>query len=62
MVSVNTLISKLEPFLGKKDVIIYNQDTTDIIDGILNNHQKYQSEYDKIYRYFNIDTNIHKQV
>jgi hypothetical protein len=57
MVSVNTLISKLEPFLGKKDVIIYNQDTTDIIDGILNNHQKYQSEYDKIYRYFIEDDN-----
>ena len=57
MVSVNTLISKLEPFLGKKDVIIYNQDTTDIIDGILNNHQKYESEYDKIYRYFIEDDN-----
>jgi hypothetical protein len=57
MVSKNTLISKLEPFLGKKDVIVYNQDTTDIIDGILNNHQKYASEYDKIYRYFIEDDN-----
>lgn len=57
MVSVNTLINKLEPFLGKKDVIVYNQDTTDIIDGILNNHQKYASEYDKIYRYFIEDDN-----
>jgi len=57
MVSVNTLINKLEPFLGKKDVIVYNQDTTDIIDGILSNHQKYASEYDKIYRYFIEDDN-----
>jgi len=57
MVSKNTLISKLEPFLGKKDVLVYNQDTTDIIDGILNNHQKYASEYDKIYRYFVEDDN-----
>ena len=57
MVSKNTLISKLEPFLGKKDVLVYNQDTTDIIDGILKNHQKYASEYDKIYRYFVEDDN-----
>jgi len=57
MVSKNTLISKLEPFLGKKDVLVYNQDTTDIIEGILNNHQKYAGEYDKIYRYFIEDDN-----
>ena len=57
MVSKNTLIGKLDPFLGKKDVIVYNQDTTDIIDGILNNHQKYESEYNKIYRYFVEDDN-----
>ena len=57
MVSKNTLISKLDPFLGKKDVLVYNQDTLDIIDGILNNHQKYEKEYDKIYRYFVEDEN-----
>jgi hypothetical protein len=57
MVSKNTLISKLDPFLGKKDVLVYNQDTMDIIDGILNNHQKYEKEYDKIYRYFIEDEN-----
>jgi len=57
MVSKNTLIGKLDPFLGKKDVIVYNQDTTDIIDGLLKNHQKYESEYDKIYRYFVEDDN-----
>jgi hypothetical protein len=57
MVSKNTLLGKLDPFLGKKDVLVYNQDTTDIIDGILKNHQKYESEYDKIYRYFVEDDN-----
>ena len=57
MVSKNTLIGKLDPFLGKKDVIVYNQDTTDIIDGLLKNHQKYESEYNKIYRYFVEDDN-----
>jgi hypothetical protein len=57
MVSKNTLISKLDPFLGKKDVLVYNQDTMDIIDGILKNHQKYEKEYDKIYRYFVEDEN-----
>jgi hypothetical protein len=58
MVSKNTLISKLDPFIGKKDVLVYNQDTTDIIDGILNNHQKYEKEYDKIYRYFVEDDSV----
>jgi len=58
MVSKNTLISKLDPFLGKKDVLVYNQDTMDIIDGILKNHQKYEKEYDKIYRYFVEDESL----
>jgi len=57
MVSKNTLLGKLDPFLGKKDVLVYNQDTMDIIDGILKNHQKYEKEYDKIYRYFVEDEN-----
>jgi len=52
MVSKNILISKLEPYIGKKDILINNQDTTDIINAILDNHKKYESEYDKIYRYF----------
>jgi hypothetical protein len=52
MVSKNILISKLEPYIGRKDILINNQDTTDIINAILDNHEKYKSEYDKIYRYF----------
>lgn len=52
MVSKNILIGKLDPFLGKKDVITYNQDTKDIISGILHIHSKYRSEYDKIYKFF----------
>jgi len=52
MVSKNVLISKLEPYIGRKDILINNQDTTDIINAILDNHDKYKSEYDKIYKYF----------
>jgi len=52
MISKNILIGKLDPFTGKKDVITYNQDTKDIISGILHIHQKYRSEYDKIYKFF----------
>lgn len=52
MVSKNILIGRLDPFTGKKDVITYNQDTKDIISGILHIHDKYRSEYDKIYKFF----------
>ena len=52
MVNKNVLIGKLTPFVGKKNVVQYNQDANDIIAGILNTHEKYKSEYDKIYQYF----------
>jgi hypothetical protein len=52
MVNRNILISKVSPFLGKKEVLIANQDTVDIIDALINNHYKYSKEYDKIFRYF----------
>ena len=52
MISKNVLISKLSPFMGKKEILIHNQDAYDIISGILRNHDKYKSEYDKIYFYF----------
>ena len=52
MVSKNILIAKLDPFLGQKNVLVHNQDTKDIISGILNIHDKYRSEYDKIYKFF----------
>jgi hypothetical protein len=52
MVNRNVLIGKVSPYLGKREIIVGNQDTTDIIDALIKNHYKYASEYDKIYRYF----------
>ena len=52
MVNRNVLIGKVSPFLNKKEVIVGNQDTTDIIDALIKNHYKYSTEYDKIFRYF----------
>jgi hypothetical protein len=52
MVNRSILIGKVSPFLGKKEIVVANQDTLDIIDALIKNHYKYASEYDKIYRYF----------
>jgi hypothetical protein len=52
MVNRNILIGKVSPFLNKRDVLVANQDTIDIIDAMIKNHYKYSSEYDKIFRYF----------
>ena len=52
MVNRNVLIGKVAPFLGKKEVVVSNQDTIDIIDALIKNHYKYANEYDKIFRYF----------
>jgi hypothetical protein len=52
MVNRSVLIGKVSPFMGKRDIIVGNQDTTDIIDALIDNHYKYADEYDKIYRYF----------
>jgi len=52
MVNRNLLIGKVSPFLGKKEIVVANQDTVDIIDALIRNHYKYSNEYDKIYRYF----------
>ena len=52
MVNRNVLMGKVSPFMGKREIIVGNQDTTDIIDALIKNHYKYESEYDKIFRYF----------
>lgn len=52
MVNRNVLIGKVAPFLGKKEIVVSNQDTIDIIDALIKNHYKYANEYDKIFRYF----------
>jgi hypothetical protein len=52
MVSRNTILGKLTPFLNQQNVVVENQGVNDIIGGILDTHNKYQSEYDNIYQYF----------
>lgn len=52
MVNRNLLIGKVSPFKGKREILVGNQDTTDIIEALINNHYKYESEYDKVYRFF----------
>jgi hypothetical protein len=52
MVNRNILIGKVSPFTGKREIVVANQDTVDIIDALIKNHYKYSNEYDKIFRYF----------
>ena len=52
MVSKKLILGKLSPFLNKQNVVVENQDVTDIISGILKTQKKYESEYDNIYSYF----------
>jgi hypothetical protein len=52
MVNRNILIGKVSPFLGKREIVVANQDTVDIIDALIKNHYKYSNEYDKIFRFF----------
>ena len=52
----NYILGKLNTFKGQTQILIYNQDTKDIIRGILSTHDKYKTEYDKIYQYFLCDT------
>ena len=56
MISKNLVLQKLEPFNNFKKVLIEDQNTSDIIQGILDNHDNYQSQYDKISDLF-IDDN-----
>jgi len=52
MVSKNLILGILPPFQNKQNVILENQNVSDIITGILNTHKKYAKQYDKIYKYF----------
>jgi hypothetical protein len=52
MINKNTILGKLTPFLNQQNVVIENQGVNDIISGILETHNKYTYEYDKIYPYF----------
>ena len=52
MVNKNLLLEKLPPFMNNKKVIMQNQNVGDIINGILNTHEQYKSQYDKISTFF----------
>ena len=56
MISKNMVLQKLAPFTNFKKVLIEDQSTGDIIQGILDNHNNYESQYDKISEMF-IDDN-----
>ena len=56
MISKNMVLQKLAPFNNFKKVLIEDQNTGDIIQGILDNHNNYEKEYDKISEMF-IDDN-----
>lgn len=56
MISKNVVLQKLAPFNNFKKVLIEDQNTSDIIQGILDNHNNYESQYDKISDLF-IDDN-----
>ena len=49
---VGTLLHRLSPFQHKKDILVHNQSVGDIMSGILQTHDRYAPEYDKICKYF----------
>jgi hypothetical protein len=52
MVSKAAVLEKLAPFKNYKRVVSTDQTVTDIIDGIVDTHYKWEKEYDKISDYF----------
>jgi hypothetical protein len=55
VVSANLLLQKLQPFNNKKVVVVQDQTTGDIINGIIQTSKKYEAEYEKILPYFEDD-------
>ena len=52
MMEKNIILGKLNPFSGKKSVIVKDQQVPDIIKAMLNAHKIYANEYDKISKDF----------
>lgn len=52
MHSKNFILQKLSPFKNYKKVITTEQSTKDIVNGIVDTHYQWNSEYDKISKYF----------
>jgi hypothetical protein len=50
--SKNFILQKLSPFRNYKKVITTEQSTKDIVNGIVDTHYQWDSEYDKISKYF----------
>jgi hypothetical protein len=48
MLTRSHILPKLKPFENKRDILVHDQDVSDIMTGILANHNRYKSEYDKI--------------
>jgi hypothetical protein len=58
MISKNMVLSKLAPFTNFNKVLIDDQNTNDIVEGILKNHDNYEKEYDKISEMFIGDNEV----
>lgn len=52
MITPNTILAKLSPFNNYKKIVVDDQTTSDIIYGLLQNHDRYKNEYDKISEIF----------
>lgn len=48
----NTLLKFLPPYNGNETMLVRNQDTQDIIKGLIDAHYKYSKDYDKISSFF----------
>jgi hypothetical protein len=45
---MTNLLAQLQPFANKQHILVNDQQVSDIITGLLNTHNQYKSEYDKI--------------
>jgi hypothetical protein len=45
---MTNLLARLKPFANKQHILVNDQQVSDIITGLLNTHNQYKSEYDKI--------------
>jgi hypothetical protein len=52
MISREQILKQLPPFYNRRDILVNNQDVSDIITGILTTHAQYANQYDKIAPYF----------
>jgi len=58
VINKNEILGKLTPFKNYQVIVSHDQTVGEIIDGILNTHEKYKKEYDKISEYFIGDNEI----